>query len=106
MNNPVTHRPPWTVRIATFSAAHRWPVIVLWFVATIGLFAASLAAGGTDAANAVDDESGTVYESRRANELFSASGAQEPLGQVLYLVASGDPATVDDADLAAAFQQF
>jgi len=95
-------RRPWTVRVAAFSAAHRWPVIVLWFVATIGLFAASLAAGGTDAANAVEDDGGTVSESRRANALFSASGPQEAAGQVLYLVVSGDPATVDDAPLATA----
>ncbi len=83
--------------MAAFSAAHRWPVIALWFVATIGLFAASLAAGGTDSANAVEDDGGTVYESSRAFELFNASAPDEPAGQQLYLVVSGDPATVDDA---------
>ena len=38
---------PVTVRVATWSARHRWPVFVLWFVFTIGLFATSLAMGGT-----------------------------------------------------------
>lgn len=104
MITPARDGRPWTVRVAASSAAHRWPVIALWFVATIGLFAASLAAGGTDAANAVDDDGGTVYESRRANELFSASGPQEAPGQLLYLVVSVDPATVDDPALAKAIR--
>ena len=37
---------PWTVRVAAWSAAHRWPVLVGWFVLTIGVFVVSLAAGG------------------------------------------------------------
>ena len=43
---------PWTVRVAGWSAHHRWPVFLLWFVATIGIFVASLAAGGTNSAGA------------------------------------------------------
>lgn len=90
------------MRVASFSAAHRWPVIALWFVATIGLFVASLTAGGTDAANAVDDDGGTVSESRRANDLFSAAGPQEAAGQSFLLIVSGDPSTIDEPPLSAA----
>ncbi len=36
-----------------WSAAHRWSVLALWFVVTIGLFVASILAGGTTAQNAV-----------------------------------------------------
>src|SRR5437763_8194696 len=35
---------PWTARVAGWSAKHRWPVTAVWFLATIGLFAASMAA--------------------------------------------------------------
>jgi hypothetical protein len=41
-------RHPWTVRLAGWSAKHRWPVVGLWLVLTIGMFIASLAAGGTN----------------------------------------------------------
>ena len=49
-------RQPWTVRVAGWSARHRWPVFGLWFVLTIGLFVASLAMGGTRTADAVDED--------------------------------------------------
>ena len=42
-------RAPWTVRVATWSARHRWLVAALWFGATVGMFALSLAIGGTRA---------------------------------------------------------
>ena len=29
---------PWTVRVASWSARHRWPVFAGWFIVTIGLF--------------------------------------------------------------------
>ena len=69
-------RQPWTVRVATWSARHRWPVFGLWFVLTIGLFVASLPMGGTRTADAVDDdrEEQTTYEAARAYDLFGASG--------------------------------
>jgi len=49
-------RRPWTARVAAWSAAHRWPVFVLWFVLTIGTFVASLALGGTKAVEAVSND--------------------------------------------------
>ena len=45
--SPERDRTPATVRLAVWSARHRWPVFLLWFVATIGLFFASVAGGGT-----------------------------------------------------------
>ncbi len=97
-----TRRPPWTVRVATFSAAHRWPVIALWFVATIGIFLASLAAGGTDAENAVSDDSAPEYESGRAYDVFNASGTSEDPSQDLIVVVASTTGTVDDEATAAA----
>ena len=102
MSPPVSPRPPWTVRVASFSAAHRWSVFTLWVVATIGIFLASLAAGGTAAENAVAaDEEGSRYESGRAYDLFDASGTEDP-GQRLFLVVSALSGTVDDPALGAA----
>ena len=60
---------PWTVRVAGFSARHRWPVLVLWLVATIGLFWVSLAIGGTDAAAAVTNEQRSRYEAGEAGRV-------------------------------------
>src|SRR5688572_33353280 len=82
----VTGRPPWTVRVATFSAAHRWPVIALWFVFTIGIFLVSLAAGGTDAESAVQEDTAPEYESGRAYDVFNASGTTDDPSQDLFIV--------------------
>ncbi len=85
-----------------WSARHRWPVMALWFVGTIGLFVGSLAAGGTNAQNAVSDDSSSQYESGRAYDLFGASGPTEEASQLLYLVVSTPTGTVDDPAVAAA----
>jgi RND superfamily putative drug exporter len=89
--------------VAAWSARHRWPVFTLWFVATIGVYVASLAAGGTQAQNAVsNDTGGSRYESIRALEIFDASGNAEP-SQSLYLVVAAPPGTTaDDAAVATA----
>ena len=86
-----------------WSARHRWPVVALWFVLTIGLFAASLAAGGTRTAEAVsndraDDE---ISDSRKAFDVFNASGTVEETHQFLLIVS--DPGgTLDDPGFAVA----
>ena len=88
---------PWTVRVAVWSAAHRWPIVALWFVLTIGTFVASIAAGGTRSADAVasDDNQGETYESAKAYDVFNASGTAEQTHIFVMLV--GDAArTVDD----------
>ncbi len=84
------HRAAWTVRAATWSARHRWPVIALWLVATIGLFVTSLAAGGTNAAAAVTNDQRSKYEAGEAGVLFNASGTEAP-SQSFVLVVAGAP---------------
>jgi len=101
MTRSLAPRPPWTVRVASFSAAHRWPVIAVWFAASTGLFGASLLAGGTAAENAIVNDSRPRYESGRAYDTFNASGRQDP-GQRLFLVVSSPGGTVDDPSVAAA----
>ena len=88
-------RAPWTVRVADLSARHRWPVFGLWLLATLGLFAASLAAGGTNSAAAVTNEQRSRYEAGEAGVLFNASGTEAPSQQFL-LVVSGEPGATED----------
>ncbi|HET9614591.1 MAG TPA: MMPL family transporter [Candidatus Limnocylindrales bacterium] len=82
---------PWTARVAAWSAAHRWPVFGLWFVVTIGIFVASIAAGGTNAADAVSNEQRAKFEAGEASVLFNASGPAEPASQQFLLIVSGPP---------------
>jgi uncharacterized membrane protein YdfJ with MMPL/SSD domain len=48
---------PATVRIAMWSARHRWPVVAAWFVFTIGLLVISLSMGGINASDANENPS-------------------------------------------------
>ena len=69
-------RSPWTVRVAAWSARHRWLVFVLWFAATFGTLAAGFAAGGINALDVNDDSSGEKVESDVAYDVL---GAGEPV---------------------------
>jgi uncharacterized membrane protein YdfJ with MMPL/SSD domain len=93
-------RQPWTVRVAVWSARHRWPVVGLWFVLTIGLFIGSLAAGGTRTADAVssDRQDDQAFESRKALDVFNASGTTEAPHGFLLIVSDPD-GTIDEPDL-------
>ena len=85
---------PLTVRVATWSARHRWPVVAAWFVFTIGLFATSLALGGT---KTLTQMNGGVprTESALADQLFAAAGRGVP-HEDLYLVVRHSTITVGD----------
>jgi len=104
--NPAAHRiaVPWTVRVAGWSARHRWPVFALWFVATIGIFLASLAAGGTDSAEAVSNDERSKYEAGKAYVVYNAANTQsaEEASQQFLLIVSSPDATIDDPTFAAA----
>ena len=93
-------RRPWTVRVAGWSAAHRWPVFGLWFVLTIGTFVASLALGGTKAVEAVSNDERAKYEAGEAlvvwNEANPPTTTQEPASQQFLMVVQSAGRTVDD----------
>ncbi|MEO5939620.1 MAG: MMPL family transporter, partial [Candidatus Limnocylindrales bacterium] len=109
--SPVTPRtPPWTARVAGWSARHRWPVFGLWFVVTIGIFVASLAAGGTNAVEAVSNAERSKFEAGEAYVIYADANAtagqeQAPPSQQFLLIVSSPDRTVDDpayaADIAA-----
>src|SRR4051794_10038786 len=99
-----TKPPPWTARVAGWSARHRWPVFGLWFVLTIGVFVASLLAGGTRAVEAVSNDERAKYEAGEAlvvwNEANPPKTVQEPASQQFLLIVSSRDRTVEDAAFA------
>jgi len=99
-------RAPWTVRVAAWSARHRWPVFGLWFLATIGLFVVSLLAGGTRSVEAVSNDERAKYEAGEAYVVYSAAnasvGQQAPASQQFLLIMASADRTVDDPAFKAA----
>jgi uncharacterized membrane protein YdfJ with MMPL/SSD domain len=94
-------REPATVRIAMWSARHRWLVAVLWFVATIGIFALSLHVGGIHAEDASGGPNQRAIEASEAYDVFNASGKEAPFEQVLVVVSGGPNAVADPGFIAA-----
>lgn len=90
-------REPVTVRIAMWSARHRWPVVGLWFAVTIGLFAASLSMGGINAGDANGNPNDKKLEASEAYDVFNAGGTNDPYEQFLVVVDGGPGATSDPA---------
>ena len=90
-------REPATVRVAMWSARHRWPVALLWFVATIGMFAVSLAMGGIDAGDVNADPNDRQLEASEAYDVFNAGGTNDPYEQFLVVIAGGPGAATDPA---------
>ncbi|HEU4671930.1 MAG TPA: MMPL family transporter [Candidatus Limnocylindrales bacterium] len=92
-------RDPATVRIATFSARHRWPVVALWFVATVGVFLASIAAGGTNTQGAISRDQRARFESAEAYDVFAAAGpaSSAPAVQTVIVVVGDDRGIADAA---------
>ena len=90
-------REPWTVRIAMWSARHRWPVFALWFAITLGLFGASLAAGGTKTIDVNEDPSGPRLEAEEAYDTFGAGEPVIPGERIVIVIDGGAGATTDPA---------
>jgi uncharacterized membrane protein YdfJ with MMPL/SSD domain len=87
---------PLTVRVATWSARHRWPVVAAWFVFTFGLFAISMALGGT---KTLTDMSSDVprTESALATQVFAAGGVEAPHEDLYLVVRNADRDATDPA---------
>ena len=90
-----TGREPATVRIAMWSARHRWPVAGLWFVATIGILVISLSMGGIDASDANENPNEQQIEASKAYDVFNAGGTNDPYEQVIVVVGGSSGATAD-----------
>ena len=88
MSTPPTtlNREPATVRVAMWSARHRWPVVGLWFVATIGVFVLSAALGGIRADDPNGNPNQVQTESAKAYSVFDAGGKGTPSEDVIVVV--------------------
>jgi putative drug exporter of the RND superfamily len=84
-----------------WSARRRWIVFPLWFVATIGLFALSLNAGGIRTLDVNSDDSGPQLEAQEAYDVFGA-GTEEPPSERIVIVLSGGGGAVQDSTFRAA----
>jgi RND superfamily putative drug exporter len=102
---PASVREPATVRVAMWSAAHRWPVFILWFVATLGLFVLSNARGGIVTLDANSDPNEQRLESQQAYDVFNAGGTQEAPFERLVIVVEGGPAAVTDPTFKAGIEK-
>src|SRR4029079_3381093 len=92
-----TGREPATVRIALWSARHRWPVAALWFVATIGIFAISLSIGGINASDANANPNEQQIEASKAYDVFNAGGTKCPVAHGIVVVGGAPGAASDPA---------
>ena len=86
---------PWTVRVAMWSARRRWIVFPLWFVATIGIFALSLNAGGIRTLDVNDDEDGPRLEASEAYDVFGAGEPEDPAERLVIVLNGGEGAAQD-----------
>jgi len=87
---------PWTVRVALWSARHRWPVFGLWFVLTIGIFAISLSMGGTRAVAATGGLNGSDTEARQGSRAMTAGATASAASETLTIVIASSTAKVTD----------
>ena len=90
-------RSPWTVRVAAWSARHRWPVFVLWFAGTLGTLGAGFAAGGIYALDVNDDPNGPKLRSETATDVLGAGEPVAPAERLVVVIDGGSGAATDPA---------
>ena len=88
---------PWTVKVARWSARHRWPVFGAWFVLTIGLVAVSTSMGGIKALSATGGPgSGSTTEAARGFQAMNAGGTSATPSETMTVVIASATAKVTD----------
>ena len=90
-------RQPWTVRVAAWSARHRWLVLALWFLATLGIFAFSEVIGGIRTTDVNEDPNEQRLESQQAYDVFGSSQPEAPSERVVFVIDGGPGAATDPA---------
>jgi uncharacterized membrane protein YdfJ with MMPL/SSD domain len=90
-------RTPLTVRIATWSARHRWLVFVLWFAGTIGTLVASVGAGGIRTIDVNEDPNGPRLDSEVAYEVLGAGEPVAPAERMVVVISAEPGAALDPA---------
>jgi putative drug exporter of the RND superfamily len=88
-------RSPWTVRVAAWSARHRWLVFVLWFAGTLGTLGAGFAAGGIYALDVNEDPNGPKLESETAYDVLGAGEPVAPSERLVVVIDGGTGAATN-----------
>ena len=92
---PTLKREPWTVRVAVWSARHRWPVLAAWFVLTIGLMFASAAMGGQQS-QSIMEKGKTIGDSQTGWNVFTDAGSQTAVStEPFYLIVESNSGQLD-----------
>ena len=88
---------PWTVKVAVWSARHRWPVLAAWFVLTLGLMVGSVALGG-QRAESILDKGKTIGDSQTGWNAMTDAGAKNNVTtESFYLIVESKAGTLDNA---------
>jgi RND superfamily putative drug exporter len=88
-------REPWTVRVAVWSARHRWPVLAGWFLLTIGLMIGSVALGG-QRAESIMDKGKTIGDSQTGWNVMSDAGSKSAVTtESFYLIVENPSGKLD-----------
>jgi hypothetical protein len=86
---PVSGREPWTVKVAVWSARHRWVILGAWFLFTLGLMFASVAAGG-QRSQSVMDKGKSIGDSQTGLNVFNDAGNKSDVStEFFYLTRRG-----------------
>jgi RND superfamily putative drug exporter len=88
-SGPVQHRSPATVRLAIWSARHKWLVLGLWLAAMFGSIVLSGSMGGQRSLSTAA-QGGAGGESAAGRAVFAAADAVETSERFLLVVASSD----------------
>jgi uncharacterized membrane protein YdfJ with MMPL/SSD domain len=83
-------REPWTVRVAVWSARHRWPVFAAWFVLVFGLMFGASALGGQNT-QSIMEQGKSIGESDagwNAYDDANASAKSQVTTEWFYLLVS------------------
>jgi RND superfamily putative drug exporter len=94
---PVLSSEPWTVRVAVWSARHRWLVFGLWFAMIAGLMIGSTALGGQRFQSIMDD-GGSIGEADKGWQVYNdatAVGEVEIKTEWFYLIVSNPSGSLD-----------
>ena len=95
---PATKRSqPWTVRVASWSARHRWPVFAGWFVVTIGLFVVSMQLGGIRALSVTGGPgAGSPTEAVLGSKAMTSGSTDAAGSELMTIVVASTTVPVSD----------
>jgi RND superfamily putative drug exporter len=96
---PVLSREPWTVRVAVWSARHRYPVFAAWLVLIAGLMFGAIALGG-QCSQSVMDKGQAIGDSQTGWNAYNDADANVPSKiqtEWFYLIVSNPAGQLDTA---------